>query len=101
MIMTNQEKKIQEEIDKTLGLVDTWEKPAVNPFFYGKLENRMKQTPFPSAKTIPSRLPQIALATLSLLFVCNLFTLFSPSSHADQRAELTNFANQYHISVSQ
>ena len=101
--MTDKEKQIQEEINKTLGLLDTWEKPAVNPFFYGKLEHRMQNAEPQSQGILSLVLPKLTIATLMLLFVCNMFTLVSPSNTTDSVAntELVNFAEQYNISVTQ
>lgn len=106
MIMTNREQRIQEEVDKTLQLLDHIEKPAVNPFFYGKLEHRMKtQSSSSLSPNIWSLLmPKLALMTLMLLFICNIFTLTSPetettSAHADQGLQI--FAEQYNITTTQ
>lgn len=100
--MTSKEKRIQEEVNKTMGLLDSWEKPAVNPFFYGKLSHRMSSLKPKSQGAMFVFLPKIALATLAILFVCNLFTLVNSSNPTDSAsAGLTNFAEQYNISVSQ
>ncbi|MGB0524401.1 MAG: hypothetical protein ACPGJS_15630 [Flammeovirgaceae bacterium] len=101
--MTNKEQKIQEEVAKTLNVLDRREQTPVNPFFYGKLEHRMRAQTTSSTNTWAFILPKVAIATLMLLFVCNIFTVVRPNNSSDEHAtiELANFAEQYNIITSQ
>lgn len=101
--MTEKEKKIEEEVKKTLEVLDDYQQSQVNPFFFAKLEHRMRSQEEIKTGIWQFAMPKLALATLIILFFCNVFTMVNQLNSTDENSGsgLENFAEQYYLTTSQ
>jgi hypothetical protein len=95
-------KLINDEIEKTMQSLNNLEKTEVSPFFFSKLQERIK-TESPSTvnynSTLVRRYSPIAIGLFLLLFV-NAYTILSIQlPKANQGSEIDAFLNDYHMFI--
>jgi hypothetical protein len=100
-----EQKRIEQEVEKTMAILDADQHEKATPFFYTRLHARMNEkqtsmwelTPFFSVKM---RFAVIALVMFVLVNAYSLFHLSSITQENSREAELYSFAQEYNVTTT-
>jgi hypothetical protein len=92
--------KIEEEVSRTLNMLDRQLFPEHNPFFYTRVMERINRKT--NENYIIFKIKFLFPAILAILFILNIFTVLSLSGSSEipkgREENLRSFANEYSIS---